>query len=68
MNWIVPMSLQDAGDNTVHIFNHASAKAIDLLGEDRDPPFANGTSWNTYFIQQHDLDPNAKDMHWRLRH
>jgi hypothetical protein len=59
--------LEDAGDNTVHIFNRASGKAMDLLGEDRDPPFANGTSWNTYFIQQYDLDPTAKDMHWRLR-
>jgi serine/threonine protein kinase len=59
--------LEKAGDGTFHIFNRASGKAIDLLGEERDPPFADGTSWNTYFVQQYDLDPSAKDMLWILR-
>jgi hypothetical protein len=39
---------------------------MDLYGEDRDPPFADGTSGNTYFSQQYDVDPAAQDMLWIL--
>ncbi|MEV6636990.1 RICIN domain-containing protein [Actinoplanes sp. NPDC051470] len=60
--------IEDAGNGTVRIFNRASGKAMDLLGEDRDPPFADGTSWNTYFVQQYDVDPTAQDMLWILHH
>jgi hypothetical protein len=38
---------------------------MDLLGDDRTAPMADGT-WNGYLVEQWDLQTVAKDQKWLL--
>jgi len=58
-------ALKDAGAGQWHIINHHSGKAMDLLGDDRTAPMADGT-WNGYLVEQWDLQTVAKDQKWLL--
>lgn len=57
--------LSDAGDGKVWITNHHSGKVIDLLGDDRTAPDADGT-WNGYLVEQWDRQASARDQKWLL--
>jgi hypothetical protein len=63
--------LLDAGNGQVFIRNMGSGKVMDLLGDDLNAPFADGT-WNGYKVEQWDLQDGkdggkvAKDQRWVL--
>ncbi|MEV4637757.1 RICIN domain-containing protein [Actinoplanes sp. NPDC049548] len=54
---------RDAGDGQYHFVNRNSGKALDVLGDDFGPPREDGT-WNGYWIEQWELQPDARDQRW----
>lgn len=58
-------TIRDAGNGKVHIFNHATGKALDVLGTDVAPTADDGT-WNGHWVEQWDLASSERDQLWSL--